>query len=134
MAATPRDIERLKGVHPILVTKIVNILENLPMFVVEGVRTAERQHFLWLKGRAKGDPGPRVTNCDGYTSKSNHQAHRDGLGHAVDCAWIGLDPYAETHPWDAYGAAVEAAGLVWGGHWKTRIDRPHAELPEGVSK
>jgi len=31
--------------------------------------------------------------------------------------------------WNACGAAVEDAGLEWGGHWKTLKDFPHAQEP-----
>ena len=124
---TLRDIERLKGVHPMLARAILNILNKLPMFVVQGVRTAEEQAALYAQGRTA--PGKIVTHKDGLIHKSNHQPHADGLGHAVDCAWVGSDPFADSHPWGAYGALVEAAGLVWGGRWTTLVDRPHAELP-----
>jgi hypothetical protein len=35
--------------------------------------------------------------------------------------------------WDAYGEAVRAEGLVWGGSWKMR-DLPHSELLDFRSK
>ena len=127
---TLRDLQRLQGVHPQLVQAIVDILHRLPMFVVHGVRTAEEQHTLWLKGRPGGPPGSTiVTTKDGYTLRSNHQPRSDGRGWAVDCAWIGPDPFAASHDWSAYGTAVEAAGLIWGGRWVHLRDYPHAELP-----
>lgn len=122
---TPRDHIRLQGCHPTLIGIILAILDQLPMFVVIGVRTAEQQATLYAQGRTT--PGRIVTYKDGYIHKSNHQPAQDGLGRAVDCAFIGGDPFAAKHPWDAYGAAVEAAGLIWGGRWKL-VDRPHAEL------
>jgi peptidoglycan L-alanyl-D-glutamate endopeptidase CwlK len=122
MAATPRDHLRLVGVHPTLVAAILSILDTLPMFVVCGLRTAEQQHALWLQV-------PKVTEKDGYLRKSNHQPHLDGLGHAVDCAWTGGEPFGLLHDWSLYGAAVKAHGLVWGGDWVGLVDRPHAELP-----
>ncbi len=122
LLASPRDVVRLQGVHPTLQTVILGILKQLPMFVVMGVRTAEEQHALWLLR-------PQVTYKDGYVLKSAHQVRPDGLGHAVDCAFIGPDPFALTHPWASYGAAVEAAGLIWGGRWPHLVDNPHAEIP-----
>lgn len=130
MPATLRDLQRLYGVHPRLHSAIIGILNKLPMFVVQGVRTAEQQHALWLQGRPGGPPGSKiVTMKDGVVHKSNHQPHADGFGHAVDLAWIGPDPFADTHPWEAYGVMVEAAGLKWGGRWAHPHDSPHAELP-----
>jgi hypothetical protein len=127
-----RDVQRLAGVHPTLVAKISLILTQMeakgtPMFVVVGVRTAEQEHRLWEQGRTA--PGVIVTNCDGYTVKSNHQPHADGLGYAVDCAFLTGEPFALTNPWVAYGAAVEAQGLIWGGRFTSPVDLDHAELP-----
>lgn len=34
--------------------------------------------------------GKKVTNCDGYIKKSNHQAKADGYGHAVDIFLTGF--------------------------------------------
>ena len=121
------------GVHPDLVKRIVErVLPAMaafgtPMHVVQGVRTADQQHHRWLQGR-EGNPGPIVTNCDGYKVRSNHQANPvDGLGHAVDCAFV-TDPWGEHQPWEVYGALGEACGLAWGGRWSHPNDRPHLEL------
>ena len=127
-------MDHLLGLNPVLVTKITAVLAQMqesgqPMIVVQGVRTADYQHSLWLKGRDPAHPGPTVTNCDGYHIKSRHQVAPDGLGRAVDCAFTGPDPFNLHHPWAAYGAAVEAQGLVWGGRFSHPIDLDHAELP-----
>lgn len=129
MPATARDLERLQGVHPKLVSIVVSILNKLPMFVVQGLRTAEYQHSLWLQGRPGGPSGTKiVTMKDGYIHKSNHQAHEDGLGWAVDCAWTTGDPFGDTQPWETYGQLVEVAGCTWGGRWSHPHDSPHCEL------
>lgn len=125
------------GVHPGLLARIDKVLDTMqrlghPMKIVQGVRTAAQQHELWRQGREL--PGKKVTNCDGYITKSNHQPHEDGLGHAVDCAFDHPEPFAEKHPWTLYGAACEAEGLVWGGSWKRFKDRPHAELPAKLTE
>lgn len=127
-----RDLKRLQGVHPdlidILGTTFAEMAANgTPMFVVMGVRTAEQQHKLWLQGR--GLPGPIVTYKDGYKRKSNHQPRADGLGGAVDAAFLGPDPFADSHDWLAYGLSVEAQGAIWGGRFLGLVDRPHVELP-----
>lgn len=128
-----RDVLRLKNVHPTLIYKLGIIFTDMArkghaMFVVSGARTAEEQAELYKQGRTK--PGPIVTNKDGYIRKSNHQTHADGLGHAIDCAFLGGDPFAESHPWSLYGEAGEAEGLIWGGRWVGLVDRPHLELPD----
>jgi len=130
---------KLAGVHPDLVAKTNKLLVAMdalgyPMFVAQGLRTAEYQHQLWLQGR--GLPGAIVTNCDGYTSKSNHQAKDDGFGYAVDLAFVDNpstpknETWADDMPWTLYGTMAEALGLHWGGRWVSRlVDRPHIELP-----
>jgi peptidoglycan L-alanyl-D-glutamate endopeptidase CwlK len=134
---TDRDRQRLRGIHPDLCQKIDVIFGHLearghPLFVVMGIRTAIEQHKLWQQGRPSqgGAPGSKiVTYKDGYLQKSNHQPKADGFGHAVDCAFIGPDPFSVGHPWGWYGDAAKALGLVWGGDWQTLVDRPHIELP-----
>lgn len=127
MPATARDIERLKGVHPTLAKAVLLLLQEFPMFVVEGLRTTARQQQLYAQGRTT--PGKIVTYKDGVVHKSNHQPHGDGLGHAVDLAFTGPQPFAESHPWGAYGERAESYHLQWGGRWAMH-DLPHIELPE----
>ena len=128
---TERDKARLAGVHPDLIKAIETIFAKMseaghPMFVAAGVRTAKEQADLYAIGRTK--PGHIVTYKDGLKFKSNHQPHSDNLGHAVDCAFVGEDPFGEKQPWDLYGKAAIQEGLIWGGSWKTLVDRPHVEL------
>lgn len=131
---TDRDVARLKGVHPKLVEKLVRVYEAMdklgkPMFVIEGLRTDERQRALYALGRTS--PGQIVTYKDGVVHKSRHQPGEDGLGRAVDSAFIpnGIrDPFSPRWPWEEYGRLLEAEGLLWGGRWKM-ADLPHAELP-----
>jgi peptidoglycan LD-endopeptidase CwlK len=127
---TARDHDRLLGVHPDLIARITRILDEMaalghPMFVVMGVRTVAQQQALYAQGRSA--PGHVVTMKDGVRHRSNHQPHADGLGHAVDCAFLNPDPFGSSQPWETYGQKVEAAGLTWGGRWKM-VDCPHAEL------
>lgn len=129
----------LAGVHPTLLDKLGHVWEAMvalgfPMKATAGVRTTAQQSLLWAQGRF-GNAGPIVTHCDGIHAQSNHQVKADGFGHAVDCCFVGDDPYLVRHPqgkaiWAAYGACCEAVGLIWGGHFTTMVDQPHAELPE----
>lgn len=130
---------RLVGVHPELVDKVTKILSAMellgfPMMVTEGVRTQERQQELYAQGRTA--PGKIVTYLDGTVRKSNHQAKADGFGHAVDCCFLvdidgdGPDDpsWSQSHPWALFGAMAVALGLIWGGNWKTLVDKPHIEM------
>lgn len=137
---TPRDEQRLVGVHPQLVAALRVVFDQLdaedaPLFVVEGLRTDARQAELYAQGRTT--PGPVVTYKDGVTHKSNHQPKANGLGRAVDCAFIATpqrQPFDPRWPWLLYGEALEAQGIAWGGRWKSPVDMPHAELIGDVDK
>lgn len=129
---TDRDLARLVGVNPVLISALEDVFSELaaqgtPMFIVEGVRTAARQAALYAQGRTA--PGSIVTYKDGVIHKSNHQPHADGYGYAVDCAFSTSAPFAENNPWEQYGEALEKRGMTWGGRWKMH-DTPHAELPD----
>lgn len=128
---TDRDKFRLAGVHPTLLSHVAAILQKFPMFVVEGLRTVERQQALYAQGRTT--PGKIVTNCDGIHSKSNHQAHTDGFGHACDLAFIPThdcpDPFSPHWPWKEFGTYAQSIGLIWGGTFKL-VDLDHVELPD----
>lgn len=130
---TDRDRARLVGVSPVLVAKYAKVDEVLasagrPIFVVQGVRTLEQQEADFAKGRTT--KGPRVTNADGISKLSKHQLQADGLGHAIDAAFVGPEPFAPEHPWQLFGQVAKDQALVWGGDF---IDRPgdfgHVELP-----
>ncbi|MHA4866922.1 M15 family metallopeptidase [Duganella sp. PWIR1] len=104
----------------LLVFRIMKERHGYDMAILEGYRSPERQNTL-----AAG--GPNVTNARAF--QSYHQ-----FGLAADCAFLrdGKLVISERDPWamrgyQFYGAAAEAAGLTWGGHW-TMMDFGHAEL------
>ena len=98
-----------------------------PMFLVEGRRSSSRQAHLYAQGRTR--PGPIVTRARPGTGR--HEPGPDGLGWALDAAFVGPEPYGEHHPWARYGDAVRAQGLEWGGDWP-EPDRPHAQMPSAA--
>ena len=134
-----RSLDNLVGVHPNLVKIMKEAIKDSPVdfTITEGLRTTARQKQLYAQGRTT--PGIRVTQKNGVTSKSNHQAKKDGFGHAVD-----LYPY--------YNGAVQVSDkevipklkliavhikavakclglkITWGGDWKSPYDPPHFEL------
>lgn len=134
---TERDRTRLRGVHPELIRRLETLFDAMEragykLFVVEGLRSRQRQGELWRQGRTA--PGRRVTNCDGIVRKSNHQVKPDGFGHACDVAFEGATPYPpeEDSAWIILGANANRVGLDWGGDWQKFPDRPHLELPNGA--
>lgn len=125
-------MDHLSGLNPILVDKIHRVLiymasQGHGMRICQGLRTVAQQQELFAQGRTK--PGKRVTNCDGVVKKSRHQQAADGFGKAVDCCFNSPDPFGIKNPWDVFGKAVEAEGLVWGGRFSSPVDLDHAELP-----
>ncbi|UXQ89160.1 M15 family metallopeptidase [Synechococcus phage MinM1] len=112
---TPRDMDRLRGVHPDLVRVVIRARSMEPLFVIEGLRTPERQRELVARGASR-------------TQNSRHLT-----GHAVDLGPVPLD-------WDDKAAFRRLAGamkraaddegvaLVWGGDWRSFYDGPHFEL------
>ena len=84
MNYSKRSIDNLKGVHPSLVTVMMEAIKKSPcdFTITEGVRTAERQKSLYAQGRTA--KGGIVTYADGVKNKSNHQVKADGFGYAVD--------------------------------------------------
>ena len=117
---------RLKGVHPDLAAKAVQIIElaaaeGHTLRVSQGVRTFAQQNALYAKGRTK--PGPRVTNAPGGRSWHNFAC-------AVDFVFI-VDGKAS---WDVKlydkipGWCDKVGGLESGARWTRFKDRPHVQL------
>lgn len=136
MVLDERSEKRLEGVNPTLVSVVRRAAKRLPfsLFVVEGLRTKERQEQLYAQGRTK--PGPKVT----WTMKSKHIE-----GMAVDLAPLidGAIDWKDLKKFDQIAAAMIEAGkevgvlVRWGRDWnqngrpgeKGESDSPHFELP-----
>ena len=138
------SLDKMKKVHPKLVEVMKAAIENSPydFRITDGARTAEEQNYLYQQGRTR--PGQKVTNCDGYKAKSNHQIKADGYGHAVDifpCGVIENGEYRKFTSEEGYDekklklianhilavAKSKNINIEWGGNWKMN-DTPHFEL------
>jgi peptidoglycan L-alanyl-D-glutamate endopeptidase CwlK len=133
MPLDARSEKHLAQINLELAVKVRKILETMrsfgyPMVITDGNRTLEEQKKIYAVGRF-GNPGPIVTNMDGVIKKSNHQD-----GRAVDCAFLDKNGSAyypnSVTLWNAYGVLGELSGLIWGGRWKSPVDKPHLELPK----
>ena len=141
---TQSSLDKMKKVHPNLVEVMKAAIENSPFDfrITDGARTAEEQNYLYQQGRTR--PGQKVTNCDGYKAKSNHQIKSDGYGHAVDifpCGVIENGEYRKFTSAEGYDekklksianhilavAKSKNVNIEWGGNWKMN-DTPHFEL------
>lgn len=114
---TPRDMQRLAGVHPDLVRVISRARASADFIVTEGLRTEARQRQLVAAG----------------ASQTMHSRHL--TGHAVDLA--ALVDGAVRWDWPLYdrlalavkrAAVEEEVAIVWGGDWPKFRDGPHYEL------
>lgn len=128
-ALPAKSIDRLKGVHPVLVKLVMATAarSDVKFIVTEGVRSIERQKELLAVGKSQ-------------TMRSRHLT-----GHAVDLAiWEDRDADkvvdADELSWKfpQYKALadlvkVTAADLgipvEWGGDWVSLKDGPHFQLP-----
>ena len=138
------SLDKMSKVHPKLVEVMKEAIKNSPFDfrITDGARTAEEQFALYQLGRTK--LGRKVTNCDGYKSKSNHQIKSDGYGHAVDifpCGVIENGEYRKFTSEEGYDdkklkiiadhiltvAKSKNVNIEWGGNWKMH-DTPHFEI------
>jgi hypothetical protein len=140
------SLDKMLKVHPKLVEIMKEAIKNSPFDfrITDGARTAEEQFDLYQIGRSK--PGRKVTNCDGYKSKSNHQIKADGYGYAVDIFICGKydeqGNYIKYNTQEGYDnkklkavadhikkiAKDKNIRVEWGGDWKGGWDSPHFEL------
>lgn len=115
-----KSLRRLEGVKPDLVKVVKRAIEITPIdfLVVEGLRTRERQKYLFDKGATR-------------TLNSRHIT-----GDAVDIAPIvdGKVSWDWEHFYPLEVAMKQAAKecgvpIEWGGDWVSFKDGPHWQLP-----
>lgn len=127
-----QHIDRLHGVHPVLVRWVFHVGEILPIVVVEGLREKDRQRKLFASGATK-------------TLDSYHLMQDSGYGHAVDIAplvrgtidWENLSQF-----WLLGGVGMAVAKqlgipVTWGRDWdndgdykdQSFNDFPHWQIP-----
>ena len=97
---------------------------GLPVRVVEGYRSPERQTELYNQGRTT--KGNIVTNA-----KAGESLHNFGV--AVDFVFRKQGYNATKSEWKLLGDIGKAHGFDWGGDFKNFIDKPHHEMKLGYS-
>lgn len=138
------SLDKLKGVHPNLINffKELILISPWDFRILRGVSTPEEQNKLYQQGRTI--KGFKVTNCDGFRKKSNHQIKYDGLGYAVDIGVIVDRVYKGTlkdfhYYQDIYNIAkdkglLQKYNIEWGGNcWRSFKDAPHWQI-KGADK
>lgn len=147
-----RSQKNLEGVHTDLVAVVERAIDITAQdfIVIEGVRSKARQLELYGQGRTPNElmavgidqnlaqpKKPKVT----WTLNSNHFAHADGFGRAVDLVSYPVD-WSSSAKFDAIAEAMFSAAaqlgirIRWGADWdrdgkpreRGETDSPHFEL------
>lgn len=120
------------------------VIKHVDCTITCGFRTTEDQQLLYAQGRTM--PGSIVTNCDGVTTLSRHQAKSPFLPQESDA--VDVVPYPID--WNDRDRFYHFAGVVrgiahmmgikifWGGDWdndytlddQSFFDYPHFESEE----
>lgn len=123
-------MRNISDLHPQLqelVKKLQNLCASngLIIGIGECLRTKEEQDELYAKGRTK--KGQIVTNAKGSTFQSMHQ-----WGVAFDFYRNdGKGAYnTEGDFFEKVGKLGKSLGLMWGGDFKSFVDKPHFQLPD----
>ena len=123
-------MREISALHPRLIEKVHMLKDaceknGLKIGISECVRSVAEQDALYAKGRTA--PGNIVTNAKGATYSSMHQwgiafdyYRNDGAG-----AYNDADGF-----FGKVGKLGEDLGLMWGGSWKSPVDKPHFQLPD----
>lgn len=108
-------------------------LKNTYWAPYSGRRSLEEQLKTYMKGRTPESIalGERIVT----RARPGDSPHNWGC--ASDWAefrpeFVGQEIWNKAN-WNEFGAAVRKVGLVWGGDFKSIIDKPHSELPLRVS-
>jgi peptidoglycan L-alanyl-D-glutamate endopeptidase CwlK len=107
-------MERLHGVHPLLVDWALRVVSVMDCTVVSGVRSLTTQAQYVAVGASQ-------------TMKSRHLVQEDGYGHAIDLAPYPID-WDKLRSFDilaGVGLAVAhdmGIPVTWGGDWNRDMD------------
>ena len=117
--------ENKYGLHPVLYSKVDSMIteakkQGIDLRIISGYRSPEHQKRLYAQGRTS--KGHIVTNAPPGFSFHNY-------GFAVDvCEFVNGKPHWNSSNWNLVGELGKEQGLVWGGDWKTLVDKPHFQL------
>jgi len=120
----------IKDLHPVVRKKCEEHIaacksKGVSIIVTSTLRDDEYQASLYDQGRTK--PGSIVTNL------SVTGAHGLGLAYDVVPVVKGIAIWNDNKLWSIIGEEGKKLGLVWGGSWKSFVDKPHFELTDGLS-
>lgn len=119
--------------HPTLVARVKALMQDYELLqsgakliVTCAYRSPQEQYKLFQQGRST--PGPIVTQLDGVTRRSRHNADP---AEAVDVAVLVSGKVSwDVSRYQSLGMLARRYGLEWGGDWPRFKDYPHLQLPE----
>lgn len=119
---------RIKLLHPAVREIFTQFIEeaeealDVTLRIVQGLRTIDEQNALYAQGRTK--PGNKVTNAKGGASFHNY-------GLAIDLVELKAGKANWNFKYELLLPFAQKYNLVWGGHFKSIVDKPHFELTFG---
>lgn len=99
-----------------------------PLRVTHTLRSMAEQLHLYAKGRKQTDNGWVVVDKKAIVTRAKPGDSPHNYGAAFDICFLGKVPYPDDEQlWEAVGITGEMCGLVWGGRFKSIVDKPHFE-------
>jgi peptidoglycan L-alanyl-D-glutamate endopeptidase CwlK len=136
----PISVERINKLHPLIRQEVMDLVtkcyeSNVPIRIVQSLRTIEEQDALYAQGRTK--PGPVVTKARGGSSWHNYGLAIDFalLKNGKEIIWdrdVDLDKDGKKD-WMEVVEIFKAGGFGWGGDWISLRDYPHFDKTFGIS-
>ena len=140
MTIDPISAERAKKLHPAIKMEVLDLLaacsnKNVPIRIVQGLRTIDEQNALYAQGRTAD--GKIVTNAKGGDSWHNYGMAIDFCllrqGNAI--SW-NRDEDADKDGQKDWHEVVDlflSKGFEWGGNWTSFPDYPHFQKTGGLT-
>ena len=99
-----------------------------PLRLTHTMRSMAEQLHLYAKGRTQTEAGWVVTDRKAIVTRAKPGDSPHNYGAAFDICFLGKVPYPDDEPlWEAIGMVGEGCGLVWGGRFKSIVDKVHFE-------
>lgn len=136
-----KSSERLKGLHPALITCTKELIQRcfvkgVPILVTQGMRTIAEQNALYAQGRSK--PGKIVTYAPGGTSYHNYGLAVDFallLPDGKSVSWSMSRDFDQDRKadWQEVVGEAKQLGFEWGGDWTSFKDYSHLQVSFGLT-
>ena len=140
MTVDPISTERAMKLHPAIRNEVLQLLssccsKNVPIRIVQGLRTIQEQDALYAQGRTA--PGKIVTNARGGDSWHNYGLSIDFcvLRSGNQISW-NRDEDADKDGIKDWHEVVDlflSKGFEWGGNWTSFPDYPHFQKTMGLT-